>query len=140
MGATSGQWLLTFPIAACVYAVPAGILFAETGRPMGALVPAVVGVVVCLVAKNLAYAAVPRKPLEEARDGAAFVLMIGFIGSWLFVGRAVGLPVWLTRFGANEVVAGAAIAVSVLVFRIPPPAPSTGPPATKPKPPAKRRR
>ena len=139
-GSSSGQWLLVFPIAACVYAVPAGILFTNTGRAIGALVPAAIGAGVCLVAKNLAYAAIPRKPLAEAWDGAAFVLMIGFIGSWLLVGGAVGLPVWLAWFGANEVLAGAVIATSVRVFRISPPASSTGPPATKRKPTAKRRR
>ncbi len=140
MGSTSGQWLLVFPIAACVYALPAGILFAKSGQPMGALLPAAIGAGACLVAKNLVYAANPRKPLAEAWDGAAFVLMIGFIGSWLLGGAAVGLPVWLAWCGANEVLAGAVIALSVRVFRISPLAPSTGPPATKPKPPAKRRR
>jgi len=98
------------------------------------------GLVGLLPSCNLAYAATPRKPLAEAWDGAAFVLMIGFIGSWLLVGGAVGLPVWLAWFGANEVLAGAVIALSVRVFRISAPAPSSGPPATKPRPPAKRRR
>jgi hypothetical protein len=120
--------------------VPTGILFAKTGRPMGVWLPGAIGACAYLVAKNVAYAAIPRKPLAEAWGGAAFVLMIGFIGSWLLVGGAVGLPVWLAWFGANEVLAGAVIAMSVLVFRISPAAPSAGPPATKPKPPAKRRR
>jgi hypothetical protein len=46
-------------------------------------------VAVCLVTKNLAYAAIPRRPLMEVWDGAAFVLMVVFIGSWLFAGGAV---------------------------------------------------
>ena len=56
VGATNGQWLLAFPIAACVCAVPAGILFSKADKPIGALLPAAIGVVLCLVAKNLAYA------------------------------------------------------------------------------------
>jgi hypothetical protein len=140
VGATNGQWLLAFPIAACVYAVPAGILFSKADKPMGALLPAAIGVVLCLVAKNLAYALIPRKPLIEAWDGAAFVLMIGFIGSWLLAGGATGLSVWLLWFGVNEVLASTVIAMSVRVFRISPPAPSTRHSATKPKTPAKRRR
>lgn len=120
--------------------MPAGILFSKAGHPMGELLPAAIGAGVGLVAKNLAYAAIPRKPLLEEWDGAAFVLMVGFIGSWLLVGGAVGLPVWLAWFGANEVLGGAVIATSVRVFRISPLAPSTGPTATKRKPPAKRRR
>jgi hypothetical protein len=140
VGASGGQWLLVFPIAACVYAVPAGILFAKTGRPMGALLPGVIGACAFLVAKNVAYAAISPKPLLEAWDGATFVLMIGFIGSWLLVGGAVGLRVWLAWFGTNEVLAGAVIAASFRVFRIWPPAPSPRPPANKPPPSTKRRR
>jgi len=76
VGATNGRGLLAFPIAACDYAVPAGILFSKADKPLGAPLPASNDVVLCLVAKNLAYALIGHKPLIEAWDGAAFVLMV----------------------------------------------------------------
>ena len=120
-GSSSGQWLFVFPIAACVYAVPAGLLFATAGRQLGQLVPAAIGAAVCLVAKNLVYAAIPRRPLLEAWDGAAFVLMVVFIGSWFFAAGALGLQLWTEWFGVNTVLAVAVIAISARVFTIPPP-------------------
>jgi len=94
-GGSSVPWLFVFPVAACAYAAPAGILFGISGHAVGSLLPAAIGAGAALVGKNLLYAVMPRKPQLEAWDGAAFVLMVGFVGSWIFAGTSVGLPAWL---------------------------------------------
>lgn len=53
------------------------ILVRISGQPMGSLLPAAIGAGAGVVAKNLLYAVMPRKPQLEAWDGAAFVSMVG---------------------------------------------------------------
>ena len=126
----SGHWLIVFPLAAVVYTVPAAAVFATVGRPAGALVPCAAGLAVYLLLKNVTYALLRSKPSQEAWDGAAFVLMIGFTGLWIFGGSVLPLPVWAAWFGVDQVLIAAAIVVSIRVFRLPASAAPAEPSAT----------
>jgi hypothetical protein len=119
MGGASGQWLFVFPLAAIVYAVPAAGMFATVRRPVGALLPCAVGLAIYLLLKNLIYAVLRSKPSQEAWDGAAFVLMIGFLGLWIFGASVLPLPGWAAWFGVDQVLIVAVVVVSFRVFRLP---------------------
>ena len=126
-GGPSGQWLFVFPLAAVAYAVPAAGIFAAVRRPIGALLPCAVGLAVYLLLKNVIYALLRSKPSQEAWDGAVFVLMIGFVGMWIFGGSVLSLPGWAAWFGVDQGLIAAVVVISFRVFRLPALAPSTQP-------------
>ena len=101
-GRSSSQWVFVVPVAAIAYALPARALFATIRRPIGALLPCAVGLAVYLLLKNVIYALLRSQPTQAAWDGAAFVLMIGFAGLWIFGASVVPLPVWGERAPDHE--------------------------------------
>jgi elongation factor G len=68
-----GQWIVVFPIVAAFYFPIAALVFAVSPvRSLPSTLFAGIGAFAVLIAKNIAYAVLPRKPALEVWDAAAW--------------------------------------------------------------------